>query len=137
MTSLADIRQGLAANLQALPGVEVYEREGGMVNVPCAVVLTPTIDYHQSFSSAGLVRYEFRVMVLVQSSDSDQSGVDLDTYADPTSPTSVRAAVESDRTLGGIADDLICTAFRPLSSEEVAGIGYWGGDFAVTVYTRP
>lgn len=137
MTSLADIRQGLAANLQALPGVEVYEREGGMINVPCAVIVTPTIDYHQTFSAAGLVRYDFRLMVLVQSSDSDQGGIDLDTYADPASRTSVRAAVESDRTLGGIADDLICTAFRPLSSEEVAGIGYWGGEFTVTVYARP
>jgi len=137
MTSLADIRQGLAANLQALPGVEVYEREGGLANVPCAVVVTPSIDYHQSFSSAGLVRYEFRIMLLVQSADSEQSGIDLDTYADPSSPTSVRAAVESDRTLGGIADDLICTSFRPLSSEEVSGIGYWGGEFTVTVYARP
>ena len=137
MTTLANIRDGLAANLQTLPGVEVYEREGGMVNVPCAVVLTPTIDYHQSFSAAGLVRYEFRIMVLVQSADSDQSGIDLDTYADPASPTSVRVALESDRTLGGIADDLICTAFRPLSSEEVAGIGYWGGEFSATVYARP
>lgn len=137
MTTLADIREGLAANLRNLPGVEVYEREGGMVNVPCAVVLTPTIDYHQSFSNAGLVRYEFRIMVLVQSADSDQSGIDLDTYADPASPTSARAAIESDRTLGGIADDLICTAFRPLSSEEVAGIGYWGGEFTTTVYARP
>lgn len=137
MTTLADIRQGLAANLQALPSVEVYEREGGLANVPCAVIVTPTIDYHQSFSSAGLVRYEFRIMLLVQSSDSEQSGLDLDTYADPGSPTSVRAAVESDRTLGGIADDLICTSFRPLSSEEVSGIGYWGGEFTVTVYARP
>ena len=137
MTSLADIRQGLAANLQALPGVEVYEREGALANVPCAVIVTPSIDYHQSFSSAGLVRYEFRIMVLVQSADSEQSGIDLDTYADPGSPTSVRAAVESDRTLGGIADDLICTSFRPLSSEEVSGIGYWGGEFTVTVYARP
>lgn len=137
MTTLADIREGLADNLRTLPDVEVYSREGGMVNVPCAVVLTPTIDYHQSYSSSGLVRYEFRIMVLVQSADSDQSGADLDTYADPASPTSARAAIESDRTLGGIADDLICTAFRPLSSEEVAGIGYWGGDFAVTVYARP
>ena len=137
MTTLADIRQGLAANLQALPGVEVYEREGGMVNVPCVVVVTPSIDYHQSFSAAGLCRYDFRLMALVQSADSDQSGIDLDAYADPTSPTSVRVAVESDRTLGGIADDLICTSFRPLSSEEVSGIGYWGGEFTVTVYARP
>jgi len=137
MTSLADIRQGLAANLQALPGVEVYQRENGLANVPCAVIVTPSIDYHQSFSSAGLVRYEFRIMLLVQSADSEQSGIDLDTYADPGSPTSVRAAVESDRTLGGIADDLICTSFRPLNSEEVSGIGYWGGEFTVTVYARP
>lgn len=137
MTTLADIREGLANNLRSLPDVEVYEREGAMVNVPCAVVITPSIDYHQSFSSAGLVRYEFRIMLLVQSADSDQSGMDLDTYADPASPTSARAAIESDRTLGGIADDLICQSFRPMNSEEVAGIGYWGGEFAVTVFARP
>lgn len=137
MTTLADIREGLANNLRSLPDVEVYEREGAMVNVPCAVIITPSIDYHQSFSSAGLVRYEFRIMLLVQSADSDQSGMDLDTYADPASPRSARAAIESDRTLGGIADDLICQSFRPMNSEEVAGIGYWGGEFAVTVFARP
>lgn len=135
-TTIAQLRAGLADNLQTISGVEVYEREGGIVNVPCVVVTTPSINYHRSFSSNALVEFQFTILVLVMSSDQEQQNWDMDQYLDNGSATSVRKAIESDPTLGGHAESLIVTAFRPLNSEEVAGIGYWGGSFDVTVYAR-
>lgn len=136
MTTIAQLREGLATNLRTISGVEVYEREGGMVNAPCIVVTTPSVDYHQTFGSNSLIRYSFTVTVLVMSADQEQQNYDMDQYLDNGSSTSVRAALETDRTLGGVAESLIVTSFRPLNSEEVAGIGYWGGSFEVTVIAR-
>lgn len=135
--TIADLRAGLASNLQSIPDVEVYEREGGVVNVPCIVVTTPTINYHRTFGNTGaMVEFQFTIMVLVDSASQEQQNWDMDEYVDNGSTKSVRAAIESDRTLGGVADSLVVTAFRPLSDETVAGIGYWGGSFDVTVYAR-
>lgn len=134
--TIAELRAGLATNLRTIADLEVYEREGGMINVPSAVVVTPTINYHQSFGANSLIRYDFRVTLFVQSADAEQQNYDLDQYLDNGSPTSVRAAIESDLTLGGAADSLTVTGFRPLDNEEVAGLGYWGGSFDVTVYAR-
>lgn len=134
--TIADLRAGLASNLQSIPDVEVYEREGGVVNVPCIVVATPSINYHRTFSRNALVEFQFTITVLVDSASQEQQNWDMDEFIDNGSPKSVRVAIESDPTLGGVADSLIVTAFRPLNNEEVAGIGYWGGSFDVTVYAR-
>ena len=136
MSTIAELRNGLVARLRTISGLNVYSAESGQITPPAAVIVTPTIDYHQSFSGEGLKQYQFRVIVLVAQGLLDEAAHTLDTYADPNSLKSVRTAIENDPTLGGVADTLIVNMFRPLDSEEVAALQYWGGDFTVTVYAR-
>jgi len=136
-SSIAQIRAGLVSQLRNVYGLNVYGAEPGQITPPAAVVVTPSITYHTSFSSeGGLKTYEFRVLVLVAQGLLDEAAHTLDTYADPSSTLSVRSAIEKDPTLGGIVDTLVVSSFRPMNAEEVTSLQYWGGEFLITVYAR-
>lgn len=137
MSTIAEIRAGLVKQLETIGTLSVYGTESGSITPPAAVIVTPSITYHGTFkSSNALNTYAFRVIVLVAQSLVDEAAHTLDTYADPTAPTSIRAAIEADPTLGGAAEGLVVESFRPLNSEDVASLQYWGGEFSVTVYAR-
>lgn len=137
MSTVAQLRTGLVTALSTITGLNTYSAEPGQVTPPAAVVLTPSIEYHRSFNSAGALRqYDFRIYVLVAQGLLDEAAHTLDTFADPTAATSVRKALEADTTLGGVCESLIVTSFRPLNAEEVASLQYWGGSFDVTVFAR-
>ena len=137
MATIAQLRSGLQTALSTISGLQVYASEPGSITPPAAVIVTPSIEYHRSFNSAGALRaYSFRIMVLVAEGLVSEAAHTLDTYADPTAATSVRAAIEADGTLGGVCESLIVESFRPLNAEEVASLTYWGGEFTVTVYAR-
>ena len=137
MSSVAEIRTGLVGALSMVGGLNTYSAEPGQITPPAAVVLTPTIEYHRSFNSTdALKQYDFRIYVLVAQGLLDEAAHSLDTFADPNSSTSIRAALEADTTLGGVCESLIVTSFRPLNAEEVASLQYWGGSFDVTVFAR-
>lgn len=137
MSTVADLRNGLVTALSFVPDLNTYSAEPGQLTPPAAVVLTPTIEYHRSFNSTdALKQYDFRIYVLVAQGLLDEAAHTLDTFADPTSTWSIRAALEADTTLGGVCESLIVTSFRPLNAEEVASLQYWGGSFDVTVFAR-
>lgn len=137
MSTVSQIRTGLVTALSTISGLNTYSAEPGQITPPAAIVITPSIEYHRSFNSTSALKsYTFRIYVLVAQGLLDEAAHTLDTFADPGSSTSVRAAIEADPTLGGVADSLIVESFRPLNSEEVASLQYWGGEFSVTVYAR-
>lgn len=136
MATISQVRGALRDALDNIPGLVPYSTEVGQIVAPAAVVVTPDVDFHQSFGSQALNRMQFRVLVLVAQSLTETAAAQLDTYVDPASAVSVRAVIEADTTLGGVVETLIVDQFRPLGVEEAAALGYWGGEFLVTVYAR-
>ena len=138
MTTVTEIREALADTIDAaMPfAVNVYATEVGQLTAPSVVVLTPDVIYGKTFGPGALTEYRFPIYVLVAQTLVAAGVGALDTYYDPTSATSVPAAIMADQTLGGVVESLFVTGFRPLNQEEAAGIGYWGGELSVTVYAR-
>ena len=60
----------------------------------------------------------------------------LDGYCNPSGATSIKAAIESNRTLGGQANDLRVTEMRNYSSLPVGEITYLAAEFVVTVFAQ-
>jgi hypothetical protein len=58
----------------------------------------------------------------------------LDGYLSYAGATSIRAAIESDRTLGGVVQDLIVESADNISTLEANDATYLAIDFTVTVY---
>jgi hypothetical protein len=91
------------------------------------------ISYHRAMVN-GLTEYQFLVQVIVGRAAEKQAQRYLDLYADVTGQSSVKAAVESNRTLNGAVQDLVVTAMPNLGSIIVNDQNYLAADFNVTVY---
>ena len=130
------MRQGLADNLATISGLRVSYFIPDNPNPPQAIVAPPTIRYDQSFGR-GLDEYSFQVIVFATRAD-ERTGQDLiDSYCAPIGAGSVKAAIESDRTLGGLVADLRVTDMTGVSPTTFAdGQVYLTATWSVTVFAQ-
>lgn len=133
MASVVSIRDGLATNLATITGLRVSSFAADKVSVPAAVVGEVRIEFDKTFGR-GLDEFEVKVRVYASRAD-DRAGQDkLDGYLAGSGSGSVKAALESDRTLGGVAQTLRVTDVDGYGVYEVAGMQYVGAEFTVTVW---
>jgi hypothetical protein len=133
VASLEEILGAVEARLDTIQGLNVGDMLPNAITPPQAVVGVPDIvDYH-----TGLValRAELRplITVLVSSAISSVGQHRLARYADLSGPESIPALILADRTLGGVVSDCLVRSFRPLGLEEVGIVGYFGGEFTLTL----
>lgn len=134
MTStISTLRSGLATNLRTISGLRVWEEIPDNPSPPTAIVILNGISYHRAMVN-GLTEYNFVVQLIVGRAAERQAQRYLDLYADVTGASSVKAALESNRTLNGVAQDLVVTAMPNLGSIIVNEQNYLAADFTVTVY---
>lgn len=134
--SMLQIMAGINTRLATITGLRTDQGIPDQINPPQAIVGVSAIsNYHQAFAH-GRISVEPTVTILVSKAYSRTSEIMLAAYVDPTGATSIHAAIEGDRTLGGVVDDCIVQSFRPLSAEEVGAIGYVGGVFQLKVVAQ-
>lgn len=108
MATLKQIRTALVANLDGLPGCQISPYQLSQPTPPC-IHIFPDPDefvvYHQA-SANGLVTWTMNVQGIVQNADQGAQA-NLDTWLEPSGAQSVAAALESDPTLGGIAQQAV------------------------------
>lgn len=122
MTTLAQVRDGLAARLDTITGLRVTgylpDDVGGY---PAALIFPPTnADYSDDLGS-GSFTVQFVVMLLVDAASARHQDT-LYELLDRTGTRSVFAAVEADRSLGGLnVDARVVDAVEPLDRGQMAG----------------
>lgn len=127
--TIADIMLGIEERLATISGLRVADFVPTQINPPQAYVGVPPIPRYHGTMGMGRFEIEPTVTVLV-SANLDRAGqLQLAGFADPVGPTSIRAAVEGDKTLGGRVDDCVVVSFRPLGPGEVGLLGFYGGVF--------
>lgn len=135
MPSVNDIREALKANLDTIPGVQWTAYRLSNATPPCGFVWIGPISYDTVMQRGG---DELTMMVTVYVALVSDIGAakKFGTLIETTGTNSVKTAVESDRSLGGLCDDLRVTEF---SGEQVYGLegkgAVLGGDFTVQVFT--
>jgi hypothetical protein len=131
--SLTTIREGIATNLATIPGLRVAAEIPDNPNPPIAVVMPNTITYDEAFGR-GASQYNFTVTVIVGRAADRIAQRKLNDYASPGAQ-SVKAAIESDRTLGGTAFDVRCESLSNIGAISLQGdTTYLAADFVVTAY---
>ncbi|MEU8055710.1 hypothetical protein [Microbispora bryophytorum] len=131
--SIIEILEGIESRLATIPGLRTSEIVPDQVNPPIAVVGVPPISNYHATMGRGKFALEPTVTVIV-SSAMDRSGQRaLAEYANPTGDKSIVAAIEGDKTLGGVVDDCIVVSFDPLGLESVGAVDYYGGLFTLRV----
>lgn len=131
--TIEQVMQAIETRLATISGLRVNDVAPDQINPPAAFVGVPPIPNYRL--TMGRARYSITPTITVLTSASwDRAGqLKLASYANPTGASSIPAAVEGDRTLGGIADECLVDDFAPLGMEEVGLIGYYGGRFSLRV----
>ena len=105
MTNINGVREAIKTNLQNITNLRIYDTIPDVVTPPCAVVgqLDFTFDID---NMRGLDQASVDVYVIVQRI-SERTGQDkLDLLLAGTGTGSIKTALESDRSLGGLVDTL-------------------------------
>lgn len=131
--TIGTLRSGIAANLATISGLRTSATVPDAPTPPQAVVIPSIIQYDRAFHR-GLDQYQFIITVLVGRASDRNAQSTLDAYCNPTGALSIKTAVESDRTLGGIAQSLHVTEMTSYASTSIGDTIYLSADFSVTVY---
>ena len=110
-TSLGDLREGIATVLQTIPGLQASAKILTNPTLPVAYVVPGEINYHQTMQS-GHTDWNLMVELQVGTVSDIAAQEKLDAFISESGEQSVKAAIEADPTLGGLAQDLIVQGVR-------------------------
>ena len=133
MADLSTIRAKIADNLLTIPGLRAHGELVDNPNPPVAMVELESIDYNQAMKQ-GLTIYNFIITVIVGRAAEREQQRKLDLYLQPFGEFSVKAGVESDRSLSGEVHDLQVVSAGSTGSIQLNDQTYLAAEFTVTVY---
>lgn len=130
---IQSIRDGIATNLATISGLRTAGDVPDNPNPPIAVVFLENVAYDDAFRG-GLTTLNFNVMVVVSRADDRTAQRKLNQYISPDGASSIKSAVESDRSLGGLVQTLRLTNMTSLGSTTINEQEYMAVEFSVAVY---
>jgi hypothetical protein len=130
---MAQIRSGLAANLATITGMRVAEVIPDNPQPPVAVFELDRIEYDQAMQN-GLTIYRFTVQVIVGRASVRSAQRWLDALIPPTGDSSVKAAIESNRTMSGVVQDVRVESMPSIGSIAMNDQTYLAAQFDVVIY---
>ena len=133
MATIAEIRSGLKTRLATISGLRTTDTVPDVINPPVAIVMPQTVTYDETMRR-GLATYTFTVMVIVGRASERSAQTALDSFVAQTGATSVKAAIEGDKTLGGTVFDTRVTTMRSYGSTTQGDVLYLATEFTVLVY---
>lgn len=132
MATLSQIRAGLATNLRTISGLRVTEEIPDNPQPPVAVIALNSIEYNRNFG--GMTLYNFQVQVIVGRAAERHAQRALDLYVAPDGSSSVKSAVESNRTMTGVVQDTYLSSMPNIGTVVINDQLYLAADFLVAVY---
>lgn len=134
MALLTSIRDGLKTNLETISGLTAYEYVPDWIEPPIALVAPINSLNYDSTMARGADTYEIPVIVYISRVDAQLSQDAVDGYLASSGATSVKAAIESDTTLGGAAMSVRVVSATDYGEYEVTqGTSFLGVTFNVEV----
>ena len=121
--TVSQVATGLKNRLATVSGLRVFDYQPEQLNPPVAFPVIESIEYHQAMGG-GHVQMRFNVFVIIGRYLDRVAHANLDAYLSYDGASSIRAALEGDRTLGGVAQTLIVDSSTSISSLTVAEADY-------------
>ena len=135
MASITDLRTGLANALATVPGLRTTTETPDTISPPVAIINVANVNYDKA-GSRGLDEYNFVITCVVGRVGERTAQRLLDSYVTPAGSSSVKLAIELDRTLGGRCDSLRVTDMRNYGSIVIGEVTYLAAEFNVVVYAQ-
>jgi hypothetical protein len=132
MAAMSEIRTALAEKIGSINGLRTAATVPDQVNPPIAVIIPERVTYDEAYAR-GLVVYTFIVQVVVGKVSERSAQNRLDGFVNSTGATSIKTAVENDKTLGGVVFDSRVTEMTTYTVVQIGDIAYLSCEFRVTV----
>ena len=133
MASLSSIRSGIATNLGNISSLTVFGFVPDSIEPPTAVVgVVDNIEYDTSMSR-GADTYSIPVFLYVSRVDAQDAQDTLDGFLASSGSSSVKTQIESDVTLGGVANSARVVEADNYGVYSINNIDYLGCEFTVEV----
>jgi hypothetical protein len=134
-STIAAIMTGIETRLETITGLRAKDTAPDTVDVPAGggyafVGLPERVDYHRTMGN-GRIDPVFTITVFVSASPTRIAQALLAGYMNPAGPTSIRAAVEVDKTLGGAVEDCAVMAARTIGRVDAGDLTYLGAEFTL------
>lgn len=132
--TIESITNGIVTRLQTVSGLRTNNvRPLAIQAMPIAFVGPPlSIQYHGTMGH-GKVPMDFTVTVVVSKTIDRVGQVPLMGFMDLSGATSIHAAIEADRTLGGKVDDCVVDDATFDEAIDIGGVEYYGAVFSLRV----
>lgn len=132
--TIKQIRAALAVNLETIPNVQVSAYMLLNPTAPTIEILPDVITYDETMHR-GMDDLRFILRAYAGVTTDRGAQILIDSMLEPTGSKSVKAATESDPTLGGIIDDLRVVSASGYRFFEVPGKGILlGCDWTVEIF---
>lgn len=129
-TTAVEVRQALASALSSISGLNAQAYPLSIRTPPCAEVVRGPIQYDQAMGG-GVHTWTFLIRCFVASVTDIGAQQQLDAYLSAEGSKSIKAAVETDTSLGGIVSDLHVTG----ATGEQEYVGDQGGPLLFSEWT--
>lgn len=130
MATVSELRDGLKTRLATIPTLRAHSEEPDDINVTVGkAVAYPIPQDGGPDTFDGTERTVFTIVVLVAPAVGPGRGRGqrmIDPYISRGDPSDIKAAIEADKTLGGVADDLAVGRWNRYGQIDVGGTPYWG-----------
>lgn len=135
MASITDLRTAIATNLATISGLRTSPTLPDNPNPPIALVTPISVSFDEAFKR-GMQNYTFVISVIVGRADERTAQNKLDAFVSSTGSSSIKLAVESDKTLGGNAFDCRVTEMRNYGQLTIGDVIYLSAEFTVLCYAN-
>jgi hypothetical protein len=126
------VRAGLATSLDTIAGLRVFDHVPDSLAPPAAVIEPVEVVFDEAMVR-GLDKYRAFVLVIVGRMSERSASDRLDAYLAGSGASSVKAAIEADKTLGGACDTLQVIDANP-RTVTVSGVEMLSYRFGVDIY---
>lgn len=117
--TVSQVADGIKVRLATVSGLRTYSYQPEQLNPPVAFPVLESVEYHRAFGG-GDVQMRWQIFVIVGRYLDRVAHTNLDGFLSYSGATSLRAAIEGDRTLGGVVNTLVLDSGLSIGALTVA-----------------
>jgi hypothetical protein len=131
--TITQVATGLQTNLSTITGLRASAYQPEQLNPPMAYPVLTTVNYHRAFQGGDVIM-DWVIHVVVGRYTDRTAHAAMDDYLSYSGSKSIRAALESDLTLGGVSQTLVVSSAADIRSLNSADAEFLEIQFTVQVH---
>jgi hypothetical protein len=132
-STISQVGAGLKTRLETITGLRAFSYQPEQLNPPTAFPVLSSVNYHRAFSGGDVETY-WQIRVIVGRWTDRTAHALLDDFLSFDGAKSIRAAVEGDKTLGGVCQTLVLSSGADITSLSQEGAEFLEIQLSLTVY---